>query len=54
MGVGKKATTVYNIDFGLSKRYLDPKSGRHIAYKEKVSLAGTALYLSMRAHNGVE
>jgi serine/threonine protein kinase len=27
MGVGKKATQVYNIDFGLSKRYLDPKSG---------------------------
>ena len=27
MGTGKRSTLVYNIDFGLSKRYLDPKSG---------------------------
>ena len=54
MGVGKKANTVYNIDFGLSKRYLDPKSGWHILYKEKASLAGTAMYLSLSAHMGRE
>jgi serine/threonine protein kinase len=54
MGVGKKATTVYNIDFGLSKRYLDPKSGRHIVFKEKTSIAGTYMYLSMNAHMGRE
>lgn len=54
MGIGKKSNTVYLIDFGLSKRYLDPKSGRHIVYKEKASIAGTYMYLSMNAHNGRE
>ena len=45
---------MYCIDFGLSKRYLDPKSGRHIVYKEKASIAGTYMYLSMAAHMGRE
>ena len=54
MGIGKKVTMVYNIDFGLSKRYLDPKSGRHIVYKEKTAIAGTYMYLSVNAHMGRE
>ena len=31
MGVGKKSHIVYNIDFGLTKRYKDPRTGNHIA-----------------------
>ncbi len=54
MGIGKRATTVYCIDFGLTKRYLDPKTGKHIAYKEKASIAGTYMYLSLNAHVGRE
>ncbi len=54
MGVGKKANMVYCIDFGLAKRYIDPKSGNHIPYKEKSTMAGTVRYLSMNANLGRE
>jgi serine/threonine protein kinase len=50
MGIGKNANTLYCIDFGLSKRYIDPKSGRHIQYKDKTIMAGTARYMSLNAH----
>ena len=33
IGMGKKAHTVYVIDFGLSKRFKCPKSGNHNEYK---------------------
>ena len=33
IGHGKKNHIVYSIDFGLAKRYLDPKTGNHISYK---------------------
>jgi len=33
MGLHKKAHVLYMIDFGLSKRYKDPKTGKHYAMK---------------------
>lgn len=30
VGVGGKAKTIYMIDFGFSKRYIDPYTKRHI------------------------
>jgi len=33
MGLGKKSHIVHLIDFGLSKRYRDPKTHQHIPYK---------------------
>jgi serine/threonine protein kinase len=37
MGLAQKKTQhiVYVIDFGLAKRYRDPKTGEHIPYKDK-------------------
>lgn len=46
--------TVYIIDFGLSKRYKDKKTGDHIAYKENKGLVGTARYVSVNTHLGIE
>ena len=54
IGQGKKANTVYLIDFGLAKRYLCPKSGTHIPFKRDKGTVGTAKYLSLSAHQGNE
>lgn len=49
-----KPGMVYLIDFGLSKRYKDPKTGQHIQYRDKKSLTGTARYASCSTHIGIE
>jgi len=54
MGANKRFDTVYIIDFGLSKRYKDKKTGDHIPYKENKGLVGTARYVSVNTHLGVE
>ena len=54
IGLGRKANIVYVIDFGLSKRYKDPRSGVHILYRDGKSLTGTARYASVNTHLGIE
>lgn len=54
IGSGKKNRTLYMIDFGLAKRYRDPRTHQHIPYKENKNLTGTARYASVNAHLGLE
>ncbi len=54
LGLGEQANTVYVIDFGLTKRYRDSKTGMHIPYRNNKSLTGTARYASVNTHLGVE
>ena len=54
MGLGKKATQVNIIDFGLAKKYRDPRSHQHIPYREDKNLTGTARYASINTHLGIE
>lgn len=53
-GCGDDKKTVYIIDFGLTKRYKDLKTGQHIAIKGGKSLVGTARYASIASHEGYE
>lgn len=54
MGRGKTANQVFIIDFGLSKRFEDPKTLQHIPYVGNKSLTGTARYASVSAMKGYE
>jgi len=55
IGLGKrKLNQVYIIDFGLSKKYRDPRTHQHIPYVEHKSLTGTARYASINTHLGIE
>eukprot|EP00826_Nyctotherus_ovalis_P007690 TRINITY_DN1195_c0_g1_i1.p1 TRINITY_DN1195_c0_g1~~TRINITY_DN1195_c0_g1_i1.p1 ORF type:complete len:204 (+),score=73.00 TRINITY_DN1195_c0_g1_i1:635-1246(+) len=54
MGIKDEADVVYAIDFGLTKRYKDLKTGQHIPYRTSNSLTGTARYVSINTHLGAE
>lgn len=54
IGHSKRQHYVYIVDFGLTKRYRDAKSGQHIPYKDGKSLTGTARYASLNTHIGIE
>ena len=54
IGLSKKSNIVHIIDFGLAKKFNDPKTNAHIPYKDGKSLTGTARYASINTHLGIE
>ena len=54
IGLHAKSSIVYVIDFGLAKRFKDPKTGQHIRYRNGKNLTGTARYASVNTHMGIE
>ncbi|EAY11121.1 CK1 family protein kinase [Trichomonas vaginalis G3] len=54
LGTDKDQNIIYSIDFGLSKRYIDPKTGKHIPQIDGRTLLGTARYASLNTHRGIE
>eukprot|EP01062_Namystynia_karyoxenos_P053623 TRINITY_DN4351_c0_g1_i1.p1 TRINITY_DN4351_c0_g1~~TRINITY_DN4351_c0_g1_i1.p1 ORF type:complete len:469 (+),score=88.91 TRINITY_DN4351_c0_g1_i1:86-1408(+) len=54
LGRGRFGHHVYLIDFGLSKRYWDPKADAHVPYRDGRPLVGTMRYVSVATHLGIE
>jgi len=54
IGKGRSSKTVYIIDYGLAKLYINSETRRHIRYKENKKLTGTAKYASINTHKGIE
>lgn len=48
-----KAGLVHIIDFGLSKRYRERKTQKHVAFGDGKGFLGTARFASLNAHRGV-
>lgn len=54
MGLNRRGNQVNVIDFGLAKKFRDPRTYIHIPYREHKNLTGTARYASIHTHLGVE
>lgn len=54
LGVGPESKRVFLIDFGLSKPYIDRKTGLHIEFRSDAGMTGTARYCSVRTNTGWE
>lgn len=54
VGIDNNSHLLYAIDFGLSERYRDPNTHSHVSFKEGRPLVGTARYMSINNHLGIE
>jgi len=45
---------VYAVDFGLAKRFRDPRTMKHNSQRRGKSLTGTPRYASINNHLGIE
>ena len=53
IGIGYNKDTIYMLDFGLAKRFSDPRTGLHIKYQSSRALTGTVRYVSINSHLGL-
>jgi serine/threonine protein kinase len=54
IGINGRARQIHIIDFGLSKKYQDPRTREHLKFAQGKSLTGTARYASVNALRGYE
>jgi casein kinase 1 len=53
IGVGKNCSSLYIIDFGLSRKYVN-KNGSHIEFQDNLPFVGTDMFSSISALRGKE
>jgi hypothetical protein len=54
LGTGRAAGTVNVIDFGLARRFRDPRTGAHVPYAQADAHGtGTSLFASLNTHDGI-
>jgi serine/threonine protein kinase len=54
MGIGRRASIVHLIDFGLSKEFRDPNTHMHIPLNKSLGFVGSATFASINSHLGLE
>ncbi|EGN97475.1 hypothetical protein SERLA73DRAFT_92593 [Serpula lacrymans var. lacrymans S7.3] len=55
MGTDKATDLVNVIDFGLAKKFRDPRTGSHVPYKQDNQHGvGTSLFAAINTHRGIE
>lgn len=54
IGKGDNKNKIYVIDFGLYIKYMDPKTGLHIPYREGCRFAGVLNFASINGHLGIQ
>lgn len=54
IGLGKRSSLVYLIDFEQAKKYRDAKTHQHIVFKENKKPVGNIKFVSIYTHNGYE
>lgn len=54
IGQKGKERTIYLIDFGLSRKYINERTLEHIPLKDKRPILGTVRYISINTHLGFE
>lgn len=54
MGVDKSSSVINVIDFGLAKKFRDPRTTMHIPYQQdEQHRVGTSLFASIHTHNSI-
>jgi serine/threonine protein kinase len=54
IGLDSQKYTIHVIDFGLARRYRDPKTHIHIPHRDSYPLIGSTRFASINAHLGIE
>lgn len=52
IGKGKRSNQIFLVDFGLTRKYIDENTGKHVQFSSNHSVAGTARFASASALSG--